>query len=54
MLNLEIVVLPIKEIQKTYFDNLNEKKVTDSKPFWKAVKSSLSDKSFAEDRIHVT
>ena len=30
-----------------------KKKVTDSKLFWEAVKSSLSDKSLAKDRINL-
>ena len=43
----------LRKSKKTYFDDLDEKRVTDKKLIWKAVKSSLSNKSFAKDRINV-
>ena len=41
----------LRKTKKTYYENLDEKKVSDNKLFWKTVKPSLSEKFNARDRI---
>ena len=36
-----------------YYENLNEKDITDNKTFCKTVKPFPSDKSISSDKIHV-
>ena len=36
-----------------YYGNLDEKKITDNKNFWKTVKSLLSNKSRNSDKMHL-
>ena len=40
--------------KKAYYENLDEKKVSDNKLFWKTVKSSLSEKFNARERISLS
>ena len=39
---------------KDYYENLDERKVSDNKLFWKTVKPSLSEKFNARERISLT
>ena len=39
---------------KTYYENLDERKVSDNKLFWKTVKPSLSEKFNARERISLS
>ena len=41
----------LKKIKKKYCSNLSEKKITDNKTFWKAVKPFLSDKTPSDEKI---
>ena len=41
----------LRKSKKSYFENLDEKKITDSKTFWKTVKPYLSDKTISGDKI---
>ena len=41
----------LTKIKKSYYSNLNEKKVADNKTFWKAVKPFLSDKTPFDEKI---
>ena len=41
----------LRRTKKIYFNNLNEKLVTDNKLFWKTIKPWLSDKIFSNDKI---
>ena len=41
----------LKKIKKKYCSNLNEKKITDNKTFWKTVKPFLSDKTPSDEKI---
>ena len=43
----------LKKTKKTYYENLDEKNVTDNKKFWKTVKPYLSDKSVKCDKINL-
>ena len=36
--------------KKTFYSNLNEKKITDTKTFWKTVKLFLSDKTPSDEK----
>ena len=40
----------IKKTRKLIYNNLNEKKITDNKTFWKTVKSFLSDQTPSEEK----
>ena len=40
--------------KKDYFENLNEKNITDNKRFWKTVKPFLSKKIHLSERINLT
>ena len=39
--------------KKNYYNNLNEKKITDNKTFWKTVKPFLSDKTPSDEKINL-
>ena len=41
----------LKKTKKNYYSNLNEKKITDNKTFWKTVKPFLSDKTPSDEKI---
>ena len=41
----------LRKTKKPYYENLDERKVSDNKLFWKTVKPSLSEKFNARDRI---
>ena len=43
----------LRKTKKQYYQNLNEKTVTDNKLFWKTVKPFLSDKVSGVDKIHL-
>ena len=43
----------MRKTKKTYYENLDEKNVTDNKNFWKTVKPYLSDKSVKCDKINL-
>ena len=47
----EIIVSLLKKTKKNYWNNLNEKDVTDNKTFWKTVKLFLSDKIVSKEQI---
>ena len=44
----------LRKIKKVYYENLDERKVSDNKLFWKTVKPSLSEKFNARERISLT
>ena len=44
-------VFLLRKTKKVYYENLDERKVSDSKLFWKTVKPSLSEKFNASERI---
>ena len=44
----------LRKSKKDYFDNLNEKTITDNKRFWKTVKPFLSKKIHLSERINLT
>ena len=41
----------LRKSKKADYENLNEGKVSDNKPFWRIVKASLSEKFNARERI---
>ena len=41
----------LRKTKKNYYNNLNEKKITDNKTFWKTVKPFLSDKTPSDEKI---
>ena len=41
----------LRKNKNNYYSNLNEKKITDSKTFWKTVKPFLSDKAPSDEKI---
>ena len=41
----------VKLLKKIFFNNLDAKRVTYNKKFWKTVKPCLTDKSFKDERI---
>ena len=43
--------LLLRKTKKAYYENLDERKVSDNKPFWKRIKLSLSKKFNARKRI---
>ena len=43
----------LKKAEKEYYQNWNEKNVTDNKKFWKTVKPLLSDKSVSREKINL-
>ena len=44
----------LRKTKKPYYENLDERKVSDNKLFWKTVKPSLSEKFNARDRISLS
>ena len=44
----------LRKTKKAYYENLNERKVSDNKFFWKTAKLSLSKKFNARDRISLS
>ena len=40
----------LRKTEKNYYNNLNEKKITDNKTFWKRVKPFLSDKTPSDEK----
>ena len=44
----------LRKTKKTYYENLDEKNVTDNKKFWKTVKPYLPDKSVKCDKINLS
>ena len=44
----------LRKTKINYYENLDEKDITDNKKFWKAVKPLLSDKSINGDKIHLS
>ena len=47
-------MLLLRKTKKRYYDNLNERCVTDNKLFWKTVKSFLSDKVMTRHKVYLT
>ena len=41
----------LRKSKTNYYANLDEKKVSDNKLFWKAIKPSLSDKSCVKEQL---
>ena len=41
----------LRKTKKTYYNNLNERKITDSKSFWKPVNAFLSDRTSNDEKI---
>ena len=41
-------------LRKTYYENLDERKVSHNKPFWKTIKPSLSEKFNAREKISLS
>ena len=41
----------LRKTKKNYYNNLNEKKITDNKTLWKTVKPFLSDKTPSDEKI---
>ena len=46
-------VVLLRNTKKNYYENLDEKEVTDNKKFWRTIKPYLSDKSVKSDKIHL-
>ena len=44
----------LRKTKKDYFENLNEKNITDNKRFWKTIKPFLSKKIYFSERINLT
>ena len=44
----------LRKTKKAYYENLDERKVSDDKHFWKTVKTSLSEKFNARERISLS
>ena len=44
----------LRKTRKAYYENLDERKVSDKKLFWKTVKPSLSEKFNAGERISLS
>ena len=47
-------VFLLRKTKKAYYENLDERKVSDNKLFWKTVKPSLSEKFNARERISLS
>ena len=43
----------LRKSKISYYPNLDEKKVSDNKLFWKVIKPSLSDKSCVKEQINL-
>ena len=44
----------VRKSKKLYYSNLDEKKVTDNKTFWKTVRLFLSDKIVSREKVTLT
>ena len=44
----------LKKAKKEYYQNVEEKNVTDNKRFWKTVKTLLSDKLVSQQKKNLT
>ena len=44
----------LRKSKTNYYANLDEKKVSDNKLFWKVIKPSLSDKSSVKEQINLS
>ena len=44
----------LRKTKKTYYENLDERKVSDNKLFWKTAKPSLSEQLNARERISLS
>ena len=44
----------VRKSKKLYYSNLDEKKVTDNKTFWKTIKPFLSDKIASREKVTLT
>ena len=44
----------LRKTRKAYYENLDERKCSDKKLFWKTVKPSLSEKFNARERIRMS
>ena len=44
----------LRKTKKAYYENLDERKISDHKLFWKSVKPSLSERFNARERIRLT
>ena len=47
----DICVKLLRKTKKDFFNNLDVKRVTDNKQFWKSVKPCLRDKTLKDERI---
>ena len=43
----------LRKTEKNYYNNLNEKKITNYKTFWKTVKPLPSDKTPSDEKINL-
>ena len=43
----------LRNTKKNYYENIDEKEVTDNKNFWRTIKLYLSDKFVKSDKIHL-
>ena len=44
----------LRKTKKNYYSNLNEKKITENKTFWKTVNSFFSDKTPSDEKVTLT
>ena len=44
----------LRESEKKYYENVDERNLMDNKLFWKIIKPSFSDKIVTRDRVHLT
>ena len=44
----------LRNAKKNYYENIDEKEVTDNKKFWRTIKPYLSDKSVKSDKMHLS
>ena len=44
----------LRESEKKYYENVDERNLMDDKLFWKTIKPSFSDKIVTRDRVHLT
>ena len=44
----------LRKIKKNYYSNLDKKKITDNKTFWKTAKPFLSDKTPSDEKLTLT
>ena len=46
-----MIIILTQSLQRTYFENLDTKNITDNKKFWKTVKPFLSNKTLKSENI---